>query len=148
MYQQPNDVLEFFHLFLNDELSLGYLKLDSKFKNFENLEEKFLEEVFRLEQEEEDDLHLKQTSYLLKLKSKFSKEPLKLEEIRTQPLSAFFKYKCILIRKIYKSLSDSEMVRMVIFLFDDKTVKQRLSKYMKVSLKDVYETLKLIDQIK
>lgn len=147
MYQRPDDILEYFHLFLDDQFSLWYLTLDSKFKNFVSLEQKFLSEVFRLEQEEEDNLHLKEKPFIEKLKIKYSKDALKLEEISSQPLTSFFKYKCLMLRRMYKSLSDSDMIRMVIFLFEDEDIKLKLSKYLKVSLKDVFETIKLIDQL-
>lgn len=51
-YQNPNEVLEYFHIFLHKDLKTWFLKLDdSKKRSLDDFESVFLDEVFKRENE-------------------------------------------------------------------------------------------------
>lgn len=144
-YQNPDEILNYFHLFVSDEFRLWYL--NSSLKNIEELENEFNKEVYRLQKKYEDNLHLKQNNFLPKLKTKFKNDSSVLSEIEKYPLSSFFKYKSLMIKEMYPSISDTDFIRMVIFMFDNDEVKLKLIKYLKASFRDVFDTLRILDEI-
>lgn len=145
-YQNPDDIIQFFHLFLDKMYQDWCMKLNAE--NLEELESMFYDEIFRSKNEQESDVHLKGQAYLDKLNQIYKNDSAILKEISDYPLSSFFKYKFFSVRKLYKTISDKELMRMILFMIDDKDTKIKLEKFLNTSVKNVYDTLKLIDQMK
>lgn len=135
-YQNPDDIIQFFHLFIDKMYHVWALNL--KVTTLDQFEKEFYDEIFRSKQEMEDEIHLNQADYLDKLNTIYKNDKLVLKEIKDYPLSSFFKY---------KSLSNKELIKLVIFMFKEENIKIKLERYINTSFKDVYDTLKIIDEI-
>lgn len=129
-YQNPNDIISFFHLFV-DKI-YRHWALNLKITTLEDLEKDFYTIVFKSKKELQDDLHLDQAKFLERLKVLHKNDKEILQELKDYPLSSFFKYKALLIRRLYKSLSDKDLIRLIIFMFDEKDIVLKLEKFIDI----------------
>lgn len=146
-YQSPNEILDYFHIFLSNELKKWYLKLDaSKKTTLDELESLFIEEVFDRECEYEELIRLKQNSFLAKMKSLFPEDSIVKESVNF-PLSSFLKLKILTIRKVYPKICKEDAIRLSIFSIESSQVKKTFSKYLKSDLSDIISLAKSVDEL-
>lgn len=144
-YQNPRELLDYFHIFLSKDLQKWFLKLDKCKKiNLDTFEECLLNEVFTMECQYENLVILKQKAFLEKVKELFKDDPL-VNELEDNPLSSYLKLKLIIIRKIYPKVCKEDAVRMAVLAIDNDQVKKQFSKFLKSDLDDIFSLAQSLD---
>lgn len=146
-YQSPNELMEYFHVFLHKDLQKWFLKLDSAKKtSLDVFEPVFIDEVFDRENDLEDLVTLKQNDFMIKAKTVL-KDDLFVKEAANAPLSSFLKLKILVIRLVYPKIAKVDAIRLSIFAIDDKNTKKVLVKFLNSDLNDIISLAKSLDDL-
>lgn len=146
-YQNPNEILDYLHIFLEKDLQRWYLKLDKKDKSsLDDFESLFLDKVFDKENDLEELVRLSQKDFIAKAKIVF-KDDILLNEVNSKPLCTFLKMKILVIKLVYPKISKIDAIRMAIFAVADKDTRKILIKFVNSDLSDIFSAAQSIDEV-
>lgn len=148
-YSNPNEVINYFHIFLESDLHKWLFNLTDKEKSsLEIFESSFYDEVFKMECNYEDLVSLKQTAFMDKFKLMFNNNEQIIKQISDTSLSSFISLKIMVIKRLYSSISKKDAIRMAIFSIDDFDIKKKFSLFLNSDLNDILNLAKSINLYK
>lgn len=148
-YIRPNEIIEYFHLFLDKELLSWFFKLNSNIKDDLNkFEISFYDEVYRLQDEYETLVSAKQDIFMKLFDAKHKDNKEYVAEVQASPLSSYIKLKLLTIKKVYSNILKEDAIRMTIFSLNDSDLKMKLLKFIKSDLVDILSLANSLDLYK
>lgn len=148
-YAEPNAILKYFFMFLNEEYHTWFFKL--------SLEKKSDLNTFSCEFLEQSKLMLiDQHSFALsfqkvfnqKIKKLYEADNTKLSVINSHPLYSYFKHKLYYLSLAYKSLSKKDMLIMSINMLDDNEDKKKMLEYKDLDVNYFLIYIRNLDDLK
>jgi hypothetical protein len=143
-YNCPNDLLHYFHSFLNDnDLKIWFYKLtDDKKSDFSRFKPIFIAKCLDLEIIIHDLVDLKKNQFLAKLKILY---PKLTNEIDSSPLTTYFTQKFLMYSKLFPQLNKELGTKKIIFQLEDKELIKKFYNFRKDNLKTIISFAELED---
>lgn len=146
-YRNPNDFIEYFHLFVDKDFHKWCFELTGESKSdWSAFKKAFLEKVYKLEVDYQNLVSSDSADFLSKLKTMNPKDKQLLDEIQNQPMQTYFKHKVATINRVYPRSTMRDMIKQAIFQIKDSNLKSKFYKLRNaVDLKDIIVYAKYVD---